>query len=178
MMTTYTGRHVNLLDFKDSDIDIRDIAHHLALTNRWNGASKVPMNVAHHSVLCSMLCPTHPLDALLHDASEAYAGDVIRWLKRTTEMAGFRVIEDRIQMIIAMHFGIKVEMPPQVKAIDDLLVRCEGHFLFDEDPIKSTSFPMPPTASELAYLQWDGKPWTWEYSEYRFLRAFEKLKKT
>lgn len=63
-------------------IHIRDIAHHLALINRFNGATETPYSVAQHSVLVADLLrakkqPPHVcLWGLLHDAHEAYLGDV------------------------------------------------------------------------------------------------------
>jgi uncharacterized protein len=63
-------------------IHIRDIAHHLSLINRFNGATDTPYSVAQHSVLVAdlLLAKKQPADVclwgLLHDAHEAYLGDV------------------------------------------------------------------------------------------------------
>jgi uncharacterized protein len=62
-------------------IHLRDIAHHLSLINRFNGATETPYSVAQHSVLVADLlfakrCAPHVvMGGLLHDAHEAYLGD-------------------------------------------------------------------------------------------------------
>lgn len=61
---------------------IADIAHHLSMINRWNGATKRPYSVAEHSLLCSEIAQRDgrslivQLAALLHDAHEAYVNDL------------------------------------------------------------------------------------------------------
>lgn len=79
---TRSGRQVSLVAALPSDIDIRDIAHHLALINRFAGASEFPVTVAAHSVTVAKLMgtrkasPAMQLAGLLHDAHEAYLGDI------------------------------------------------------------------------------------------------------
>ncbi len=51
---TYTGRMVSLLDPKPEDICIEDVAHHLAIVNRFGGATREPYSVAQHAVLVSI----------------------------------------------------------------------------------------------------------------------------
>src|SRR4051812_2148358 len=97
LILTYTGKHVNPFDLKPDDICIEDIAHALALCNRFAGHTKRPMSVAQHSVYVSRLCPNYRLAGLLHDASEAYLGDVTKWVKSTHEFEAYREAEDRIQ---------------------------------------------------------------------------------
>jgi hypothetical protein len=66
---------------------LRDIAHQAALTNRWNGATRRPYSVAEHSLLVSEISQRNgePLivqfAALLHDAHEAYTGDMVSPVK-------------------------------------------------------------------------------------------------
>lgn len=62
--------------------DIREIAHALAQINRFTGHCKRPYSVAEHSVLVADIAASEgastsaQLAALLHDAHEAYTGDV------------------------------------------------------------------------------------------------------
>jgi len=77
----------------DSDISILDIAASLAKLNRWNGHTVRPISVAEHSLLVLEIlqremaqhAPHVLLAALLHDAHEAYTGDVITPIKRVLE---------------------------------------------------------------------------------------------
>ena len=70
---------VDVLRLTAADVDLANIAHGLALTNRWNGATAQPVSVAWHSLVVSALAaetqPAAELHALMHDAAEAYTGD-------------------------------------------------------------------------------------------------------
>lgn len=61
---------------------IEDIAHALALINRFTGHTERPYSVAEHSLLVADIAAAHgaspsaQLAALLHDAHEAYTSDV------------------------------------------------------------------------------------------------------
>lgn len=68
-------------------IDITDIAHSLSQICRWGGQREF-ISVAQHSVLVyELVKEVDPLNknlhrhALLHDAAEAYIGDVLSWIK-------------------------------------------------------------------------------------------------
>ena len=64
------------------DIDIEDIAHGLAYTCRFNGQSTAFYSVAQHSLMVADLVADElKLEALMHDAAEAYLGDVVKPLK-------------------------------------------------------------------------------------------------
>ena len=102
---TYTGKEFNLLWPNLDSICIEDIAHSLAMQCRFTGHSKEFYSVAQHSVYVSQLVPSVDvsncapskvrLAALLHDAAEAYAGDIASPLKAL--LPNYSVIEDRIQ---------------------------------------------------------------------------------
>lgn len=64
-------------------VDIRDVAHHLAIVNQFNGATTRPYSVAEHSLLCCDIA-RHAgasvfvqMAALMHDAHEAYTNDLV-----------------------------------------------------------------------------------------------------
>ena len=54
---TYTGKAFDLLNPTPEMVEVTDIAHHLALINRFTGATAVPYSVAQHSVLVSQVVP-------------------------------------------------------------------------------------------------------------------------
>ncbi len=84
-ITTYTGLEFDYDDFKPDDIDIRDIAHSLSHLCRFCGHTNIFYSVAQHCLLVSEKIPGGPevkLAALLHDASEAYVGDLPGPLKK------------------------------------------------------------------------------------------------
>lgn len=89
---TWTGREV-LIPFHTEQIAetmqsicIEDIAHHLSQTMRYNGACGWPYSVAHHSLEVAKLVPApFKLAGLLHDAAEAYTGDLVSPLKHALQ---------------------------------------------------------------------------------------------
>lgn len=172
VIRTYTGKLVNPLDLRPEDIDINDIAHALALCNRFAGHTKFPISVAQHSVYVSKLCPQHRLAALLHDASEAYLGDVTKWLKRSDSMAGYREAEDRAQSVICGVFGLPLELPHEVELADRLMVHYEGKQGFGNDfLIDHPNYP-PLTLTDTHRIgPWYA--WSWRDAEYIFMETFE-----
>src|SRR5574341_870942 len=90
-VTTRSGRVVRPLAPDDATVDLGDVAHHLSLVCRFGGACSRHYSVAQHCVLVSRVVPaTHALAGLLHDAAEAYIGDVVSGLKRLPEYAFLR----------------------------------------------------------------------------------------
>jgi hypothetical protein len=81
---TFTGVKVHPLDPRPEDVRVADVAHALARLCRFTGHVKAAhYSVAQHSVLAShVVHPAAALLALLHDAAEAYLGDLSRPLKR------------------------------------------------------------------------------------------------
>ena len=121
---TFTGRLIDLRHVCPDDISIRDIAHSLGCINRFNGHTLVPLSVAQHSVRVSQIVSKeHSLWGLLHDASEAYLGDVSRPLKHL--LPEYRKMETLVQFAIARHFGLTVPMPHDVKLADQSVLMAE-----------------------------------------------------
>jgi len=128
---TYTGRAVDVLAFQPSDVDIDDIAHHLSMLCRYNGAVSRFYSVAEHCVLLShAVAPENALWALLHDATEAYVGDMVWPLKN--EIPEFEVIEDHIMSAITAWAGIVPAQPDEVREYDRRIVLDERAALMRE----------------------------------------------
>lgn len=131
-MGTFTGERFWPLDPKPWDFHLGDIAHHLSMTCRYGGAVQRFYSVAEHSVLVSLfVAPEYAKEALLHDASEAYVGDLIRPLKHQPELKAFRDAEDRIYPMVMTAF--KVESTPESRAaiseVDDRIIVDETQAL-------------------------------------------------
>jgi len=119
------------LDPRPAEIDLRDIAHALGQSCRFNGFCDRHYSVAEHSVRCLYeLRTTERADlqterwALLHDAAEAYLGDLVRPVKAL--FPGFRRLEDRVLECIADRFRLPWPMPEAVKAADNRLCLREA----------------------------------------------------
>lgn len=117
---TYTKRIFNLLEPKPDMIDIVDITKGLAYKPHFSGFSPKFFSIAEHSLLVEELAASYNqldykarLEALLHDASEAYTGDMIKPLKNL--LPNFVIIEKNIQKAIYQKYGIK---PNSVNAIN------------------------------------------------------------
>lgn len=116
------------------DIRFTDIANGLARICRFNGQLDPAVehySVAQHSVLVSYLVPQEfALEALLHDAAEAYVGDMIRPLKLQDEI--YRAAEHQIDQVIRAKFGLPAELSPEVKHADNVMAATERRDLLSE----------------------------------------------
>lgn len=79
---TRSGRKFDLARPTADMVDPADIAHSLSMQCRFNGHTSRYYSVAQHSYLVADLVPAEDqLAGLLHDATEAYVGDLVRPLK-------------------------------------------------------------------------------------------------
>lgn len=132
-MQTATGKQFWPLDPRPEEVDIVDIAHGLAHICRYGGHCARFYSVAEHSVYVSQaLPPALRLYGLLHDASEAYLGDVIRPLKRF--IPGYHDLEEAVMVAVCQQIGIHYPMPPQVKEIDDCILHDEMQQIMEPSP--------------------------------------------
>lgn len=107
---------------------ISDIAHALSNQCRFSGHVSSFYSVAEHSVHCSYLVPPqYALTALLHDASEAYLGDVSKPLKAM--LPEYCKIEDRVMRAIARTFAIEYPFPEVIKTVDVQVLFAERNRL-------------------------------------------------
>ncbi len=127
-METYGGLMVNPFQIEPEQILIGDIAHALALQCRYNGHCKYFYSIAQHSVLVAERYKDKRMSlfGLLHDAAEAYLGDLIAPLK--AEIPEYTVREKQLQAKIFNRFcgGI-----PDARE-HGLLKRTDGRLLMAE----------------------------------------------
>jgi len=143
-----SGRLVDIAKITADDINLDDICTSLASINRWNGAHGRFYSVASHSLFVSRLflelCPQATCGelaaALLHDAHEAYIGDVSAPMKRAMRQyeAGFASpfdeITARVDRAIAACFGLPKLEPTvegDIKRVDHRAFVMESWALFD-----------------------------------------------
>lgn len=122
------------LDARAEEVRIEDIAHSLALLCRFGGHCERFYSVAEHSVhVARLVSPEAALWGLLHDASEAYVVDLPRPLKRM--LPGYSLIERKVHLAIAEHFGLSPEIPQEVKAADAAMLLAEARQLMRVPPM-------------------------------------------
>lgn len=167
---TYTGRKFDLLDPQPDMICIEDIAHALSNVCRYTGHCKEFYSVAQHSVYVSgNVAQQHKLQALLHDATEAYVTDVSRPLKQL--LPAYKQIEARVWRVIAARFGLPEELAPEVKAADNLLLMTERESLMAVKPEL-----WAPELEAIKPLPVRIHGWDPRVAESRFTRAFNRLR--
>ena len=104
-----SGKVANLLDLKPQDIHLAEICHRLSQQCRYAGATPVFYSVAEHCLNLDKYfdsrnssqpraddTPEMHVAALLHDAAEAYLGDLIAPIKHSPLGEGYRQLEHRV----------------------------------------------------------------------------------
>lgn len=102
---TFTGQRVVFGNARPVDIRLVDIMRGLSHLCRFGGQIRCFYSVAQHSVHVSERVPAEfAVHGLLHDAAEAYVGDVVGPLK--VRLSDYREIEDNVTEAIFSRFGI------------------------------------------------------------------------
>lgn len=166
---TYTGRRFYPMDPRPEDFDLKDIAHALANVNRYGGHLDRPYSVAQHSVLVSRHCPPGlEMCGLMHDAPEAYIGDMVKPLKLM--LPQFQEIEDGVWRALAKRFDLPEEMPDEVKRVDLQMLGTEVRDLMDQ-PVGDWHL-----ALGVDLLPIEVTPWDWQKAEAEFLYRYLDLR--
>lgn len=185
-MWTYSGRSFWPLDPRPEDVTLADIAHGLAHVCRYGGQCDRFYSVAQHCVLVSIAvecmarasgeseetCRAWALEALLHDASEAYIGDVVRPLKYQRPMRGYLAAERRVERAIAAAFAGALRPSTMSHAMVKV---CDNRILVDE------CLELHPHQDQ-AYMRRWGEPlgvkideWLPPLAEHMYLSRYEDL---
>jgi 5'-nucleotidase len=135
---TFFGRSFNLLNPQSGDVDLRDIAHSLARQTRFTGHTAHHYSVAEHCLwtwkLIERLFPAEymlQLYAQLHDAHEAYTGDISGPMKAALRIIGpspLDAIEANVQRAVIDHFrlpAMRVIWPGMIKHADLIMRETE-----------------------------------------------------
>jgi hypothetical protein len=125
---TASGRRFDFRDIMSNEVQIEDIAHALSHICRFGGHVPRFYSVAQHSVIVShMVPPEHTLDALLHDATEAYVQDLVRPAKQFCQ--DYMQLEQRIADLIDKTFDVWTGNPI-VKIGDNMALYAEAMSFF------------------------------------------------
>lgn len=138
-VSTFSGNRFYPLAPRIDRVAIEDIAHGLAYQCRFNGQTREFYSVAQHSLIVASLVPAPlRLAALLHDAAEAYLGDMVKPLK--VLLPEFSALEERVTAIIADTFSIDFSDYAPIKRADLIALATEKRDL------------MPHSVERWAYL--------------------------
>tara|TARA_R110002096_G_scaffold66682_2_gene162185 strand:- start:17305 stop:17889 length:585 start_codon:yes stop_codon:yes gene_type:complete len=140
-----------------SGIYLADIAKALGNLCRFTGQCDF-YSVAEHSVHCCRIAlSNHPgnwelaFAALMHDAAEAYTGDISKPLKKMIEPI-FGPIEKRIEDAVRARFKIDNRYDHQVKIIDMGMLKAEKRHLFPKSPLAENLDEYPDYAVQFGML--------------------------
>lgn len=166
-MLTVSGKRIDLLNPDMSQIDIEDIAHHLALINRFTGATAVPYSVAQHSCLVAEVVG---FEGLMHDAHEAYIQDISTPVKHALRFFGdlggessWDALDELWEGVIAKVFKLDTSplMRAKVKDADTGLLHDEMRCFHG----------LTPPVYRFKRIQ----PWGWRKAKRKFLETYERL---
>src|ERR1044071_4781738 len=169
-LQTVSGRRVNPFDPDPDQIDIGDIGRALANQCRFGGHCRVFYSVAQHSVIVSEIVERRGGDvedafaALMHDATEAYLGDMPHPLKHRSELgASFKAAEADLERAIRARFRIKADVQ-QIKPADRALLATERRAFSAEtwhwpelegvEPLDLELTAWSPYEADRAFMEW------------------------
>ena len=177
---TYTGKLFDLADPQPEMFDIIDVAHALSQICRFTGHVEGFYSVAQHSILASRwferegFNPEVIFQALMHDCSEAYAGDSSRPLKKACP--ALRKIHDDIMDVASQAFGFAWPMYPEVREIDDELVCAEGEALFPQHVQRDEEGHLPGQWPVVEGMAFESPLMSPESAEQSFLAHYSEAK--
>lgn len=166
-LETLTSKRFCPLSPTPEQIDIRDIAAGLSGQGRYAGQMITGYTVAQHSLLCSEYVEEgYELHALLHDAAEAYIGDVPTPVK--TLCPALQEVERRIQLAIARKWALGSLEPAPVRWVDKQILAAEIEYL---RPMQLTWERIPLLELPLTHIRVMQRA----EAEAAFLARFEEL---
>jgi 5'-deoxynucleotidase YfbR-like HD superfamily hydrolase len=162
-VSTYLGNRFYPLEPRIDDVAVEDIAHGLAYQCRFNGQTNAFYSVAQHSLIVASLVPEElRFAALLHDAAEAYLGDMVKPLK--VLLPSFSEIEDNVSRIIGERFGVDLSHNAIVKQADLIALATEKRdlmpysveewtSLIGVEPMRAVILTMPPDVAKREFMR-------------------------
>ncbi len=135
----WTGsRYINVDEPDPADFDLSEIATALSRIRRYNGlGTRLPWTVGQHTLLCYRFALSDGMDQntalltlLLHDAPEAYLGDMIHPVKQGDHI--YKDREARFWAAMSMRWGLPLVMPDRVHYYDRLALATEKAALISD----------------------------------------------
>lgn len=122
---TFSGKYIDVFNPHKAMIDIVDIAHALSFTPRFRGHLGCFYSVAAHSIMCALEFTDSDkiIQALLHDASEAYIADIPSPIKKG--LPDYQKLEDNLMKAISDKFCFLYPLSYEVKQADKKMLEYE-----------------------------------------------------
>lgn len=154
---TRSGNYFSFLEPSLSDFTLDDIAHGLSQICRFGGQCVRFYSVAEHSIYVASLVPDElKWAALMHDAAEAFVGDVPKPLKEL--LPAYKDIERQVEQAIARRFDLPLPMDPRIKTADIVMLRTEQLQLMNNNDDWHWTFNVQPARISIeCMLPWEAK---------------------
>ena len=121
---TISGTRFDAWNIKPDDIKLIDIATGISNVCRFSGQVPWHYSVAQHSLLISRIVPEkYALEGLMHDAAEAYLGDVPKPIR--TGLADYNALMKLVETAIASKFELVYPWPQEVEIADTRMFMTE-----------------------------------------------------
>lgn len=139
---------IDLENLRPLDVSVSLVADSLAKINRYSGCTPQPFSVAAHSVLVSHLCPPQLAAwGLLHDAHEAFVGDITtpavellcNFIGRPVSAASLKHALEQVKLsidgVIGDAWGVEaLGSHPAIRLADRVALRAEMWVLLGDLP--------------------------------------------
>ncbi len=169
---TFQGHQFYFRNPTPESIDLLDICHSLAMQCRYCGHTKKFYSVAEHSVMMArwMLEEGYSIEvalqALFHDAAEAYISDIPRPVKVT--LPSFKELENLLDEAIFAKFNIRYPFDPIIKEAD-------SRILVDERAQMMRQTDNPWATDNLKAMEIDLQGWLPEQARREFYLLANRL---
>jgi hypothetical protein len=150
----------NYLNPDERQIDIDDIAQALSNIPRWLGHTGQHYSVAQHCCWCYDWTDGNKLEALMHDASEAYVGDCPTPLKIL--LPDYQAMEHKVSIILANKYKYNYPYSNETHFVDKIALAFERH------NVKHLDINYLP----LTYIPEPIEIWTHKRAKREFLKRF------
>jgi len=130
---SHSGRRIDLTKITVDDICLDDIAHHLTKICRYGGALDLNKHysVANHSIALYYYARDNGYNTdiqqaiLMHDAAEAYLGDIVAGLKGL--LPDYRQLETKVEHLLISKYKIE-----RASATNKIVKELDTRILLDE----------------------------------------------
>lgn len=175
-ITTITGKHIDVFNMSEADVDIMDIAHSLSMMCRYNGHVPRFYSVAQHSCLVvrglleeGVVKKTTLLEALYHDATETYICDIPSPIK--PKFQGYKELENKICRIVAK----RLNLPPADAISKPVHVADKRILVTEMRDLRKKDNPGFHEEADWTPYDFHIRPWSSWRSRVTFLRMHEIL---
>lgn len=174
---------MDLANFTEDDVDIYDIAYSLSRQVRFDGHGEIePLNVLQHSLMVADIleeqgCTLYEqIIGLIHDAREAYLGDIGTPVKRLLNVTDKGSIADAVTFALMPQTGAC--FMKRIKQADIIALDIERRIIWDDGDqdaeYHNAFWPMPDkqlSLTECERLFWKAK----DYQSYDFIKRYFSL---